>query len=86
MGKEIGIHSCVAGNPEAEKELERLREIEENWDRGKILLKAMCEMLDKQNDSHYVESIFETTAIWDDAECDGYCWHEEAKDLIENLF
>ena len=30
-----------------------------------------------------VENIFETTAIWDDAECDGSCWHEEAKNLLE---
>jgi len=52
-------------------------------DRAKILLKAMCDMLDKIEASHYVQDIFETTAIWDDAECDGSCWHEEAKNLLE---
>lgn len=52
-------------------------------ERAKVLLKAMCDMLDKIEASHYVENIFETTAIWDNAECDGSCWHEEAKNLLE---
>lgn len=52
-------------------------------ERAKILLKAMCDMLDKIAGTGYVENIFETTAIWDGAECDGSCWHEEAKNLLE---
>ena len=56
--------------------------MDEEKERMKTLLKAMCDMMKKQDKSHYVLNIFEQTAIWDDAECDGYCLYEEAKVLI----
>jgi hypothetical protein len=52
-------------------------------DRAKILLRAMCDMMEKQEQLSYVESIFELTATWDDTDCDGYCWYDEAIDLLE---
>jgi hypothetical protein len=51
-------------------------------DRAKILIKAMVDMMHKQDATPYVSSIFELTAIWDEAECDGYCWYEEAMQLL----
>lgn len=51
--------------------------------RAKILLKAMIDMLEQQERSHYVLNILEQTSVWDGAWCDGYCWLEEAKDLLE---
>lgn len=55
----------------------------EDFERAKVLLKAMCDMMQKQDRSHYVLNIFEQTAIWDGAECDGNCLFEEAKWLID---
>lgn len=52
-------------------------------ERAKILLQAMVDMMEKQKDDCSVNSIFELTAIWDNAECDGYCLYEEAKQLLE---
>lgn len=52
-------------------------------ERAKILLQAMVDMMEKQNRTCYVQNIFELTAIWDEAECDGYCLYEEAKQLLE---
>lgn len=57
-------------------------EDKEDFKRAKVLLKAMCDMMKKQDNSRYVLNIFETTAVWDNAECDGYCLYEEAKELI----
>lgn len=51
--------------------------------RARVLLQALVDMMDKQEESPYVSSIFELTAVWDDAECDGYCLYEEAKALLE---
>lgn len=51
-------------------------------ERAEILLRAMNDMLDKCRDSRIIENIFEQTAIWDGAECDGGCWHEEVKELL----
>ena len=56
--------------------------MEDKAERMEILLRAMCDIMKKQDKSHYVLNIFEQTAIWDDAECDGYCLYEEAKELI----
>lgn len=55
----------------------------EQIERAEILLQAMNELLDKCRDSCYVEDIFMQTAVWDGAECDGGCWHEEVKTLLE---
>lgn len=53
-----------------------------DYDRARTLLMAMVDMMKKQEQDVYVYSIFELTAIWDESECDGYCWFEEAKDLL----
>ena len=60
-----------------------MNEIDEEKTRMAILLKAMCDIMQKQENSRYVLNIFEQTAIWDDAECDGYCLFEEAKELLK---
>lgn len=44
------------------------------------LLKACKELLEKQNNSHYVLNLLEQTVNYDDAECDGYSLLED----IEN--
>ena len=46
-------------------------------DRKTILLRATYDILKQCNDSYYVLSPFEVTAIWDDAVCDGYCLFDE---------
>jgi hypothetical protein len=51
-------------------------------ERAKILLQAMCDMMKQQEQTCYVQNIFELSAIWDDVECDGYCLYEEAKELL----
>jgi hypothetical protein len=58
-------------------------EMDEEKERMKILLRAMCDMMKKLEESRYVLSIFEQTAVWDGVECDGGCLFEEAKALIE---
>lgn len=45
-----------------------------------VLLKACKELLEKQNNSHYVLNLLEQKVSYDDAECDGYCLLED----IEN--
>ena len=52
-------------------------------ERANILLKANYDILQKQKDSPYVLNIFEQTAVWDGAECDGYCLMEEIEDYLE---
>ena len=52
-------------------------------ERANILLKATYDILQKQKDSPYVLNIFEQTAVWDGAECDGYCLMEEIEDYLE---
>jgi hypothetical protein len=53
-------------------------------DRKVILLKAARDLLQKQEDSPYVLNMLATTAIWDEAECDGYCLLEEINMLLED--
>lgn len=60
------------------------KECAERAQRALILLQAMVDMMEKQKLSHCVQDIFELTATWDDAECDGYCLYEEAKELLED--
>ena len=54
-----------------------------NEQRAKVLLQATLDLLNQQKESHYVLNLLETTAIWDEAECDGYCLYDEIKDLLE---
>ena len=51
-------------------------------DRAKILLQAMVDMMETQWKTPYVQDVFSLTAVWDEVECDGYCWYEEAKELL----
>ena len=66
---------CVHGR---EKDLNR-----ETYDRMKILLRAAYDILKKQDESPYVLNSLATTAIWDNAECDGYCLMEDIADILE---
>ncbi len=50
--------------------------------RALVLVKAMVDILNQMKDSYYVLDVFEQTAIWDNAECDGYCWLDDAKALL----
>ena len=54
----------------------------EQQERAKILMKATCDILNKCDEGPYVKSVFQQTAIWDEAECDGYCLHEELNNLL----
>jgi len=53
-------------------------------DRRNILLKATLDILKQCDEGPYVKDVFTVTAIWDGAECDGYCLMEEIDDLLEN--
>jgi len=51
-------------------------------DRSLILLRATYDILKKCDEGGYVKNVMTTTAIWDDAECDGYCLMAEIKDEL----
>jgi len=51
--------------------------------RKDVLLKATLDLLKKCDDGPYVRNILEETAIWDDAECDGFCLMEDIENLLE---
>ncbi len=51
-------------------------------ERAKTLLKAAYDLLHKQTETPYVLDMLTETAIWDDAECDGYCLMEEIAELL----
>lgn len=53
-------------------------------DRKITLLKATLDILKKVGKSKYVVNALETTAIWDDVECDGYCLMEEIEELLSS--
>lgn len=50
--------------------------------RKDILLKATYDILKKCERSPVVENVLSMTAIWDDAECDGYCLMGEIADEL----
>jgi len=52
-------------------------------DRKIILLRAARDILQKCHDSTTVEEVMYVTAIWDDAECDGFCLLEEITNLLQ---
>lgn len=54
-------------------------------ERALILLKATINILDECEKGAFVKNVFEQTATWDGVECDGYCLHEELKELIEDI-
>lgn len=45
------------------------------------LLKAAYDILSNINDSPYADAL-SVTAVWDEAECDGYCLLEELEDEL----
>ena len=63
----------------------------EALDRAKTLLKATYDLLQKADDSPYVENVLALTVEYDEAECDGSClmddiryWFDEF--VAEDLF
>jgi len=58
---------------------------EEHQRQSLVLLQATLDILNKCDEGSYVKNVMETTAIWDDVECDGYCLKEEIEQLLEEL-
>lgn len=56
--------------------------ISTDMERMRTLLKAAYDLLKKQHESNFVLNILETTAVWDEVECDGYCLMEEIEGLL----
>jgi hypothetical protein len=55
-------------------------------DRATVLLKAVLEILNKCDQGPYVKDVFEQTAFYDEADCDGYCLRYDISiHLEENL-
>ena len=48
-------------------------------DRKTILLKAVLQLLKKQQNSYYVLNLLEEEVYYDDTECDGGCLMEDIK-------
>lgn len=57
-------------------------DIEKLFERKEILLKATYDILKKCDEGPYVKNVLETTAIWDEAECDGFCLMEEISEEL----
>ena len=57
----------------------------EQQERAIILLKATKDILTTCDESGFVLDVMSTTAIWDEAECDGYCLKEEIEDLLDSI-
>ena len=57
-------------------------ELKEDADRQRILLQATLDILNKCNEGMYVKNVMEVTAIWDEAECDGYCLRDEIEEIL----
>ena len=49
------------------------------------LLKATLDILKQCDEGVYVKNVMEVTAIWDEAECDGYCLMEEIEQLVNEF-
>ena len=52
-------------------------------ERAKVYLKATSDLLQKQNESHYVLNLLETTVFYDEADCDGYCLKDDIDSFLE---
>ena len=55
-------------------------------DRAKILLKAVHDLLDKQNQTPFVLDMLSETVNYDDCECDGNCLLEDIEDWFSYYF
>lgn len=58
---------------------------EDQKERALILLKAMRDLMKKSDETPFVTDIFQLTAVWDGAECDGGCLYEELTDLLDDI-
>lgn len=58
-------------------------DLKREYDRAKIFVKAIHDLLQKQMDSYYVLNLLEETVFYDDADCDGYCLYEETGEWLE---
>ena len=43
------------------------------------------ELLQKQEDSHYVLNLLSETVYYDEADCDGYCLMKDIEMELENI-
>lgn len=57
--------------------------MESGLSRAKVLLKAVQDILEKCDESPYVENALEVVVNYDDAECDGFCLMEDIKHWFE---
>lgn len=58
---------------------------EELFERAKVLLKATLDLLNQQKESPFVLNMLETTAVWDGAECEGYCLCDDIELFFEEV-
>jgi len=61
---------------------ENMEQMLKDNERKEILLKATYDILKKCEASSYVLNVFEQTALWDNAECDGYCLMDEIEEEL----
>lgn len=52
-------------------------------ERAKVLLKACYDLLQKQEENHYVLNLLETTVHYDETDCDGYCLKNDIEAELE---
>lgn len=60
-----------------------MTEMNDPIERAKVLLKAAHQILNKCDDSPYVENALEMTADYDGTECDGFCLKEDIEHWFE---
>lgn len=58
------------------------KELKEENERAKVLLKATLDLLQKQKESFYVLNLLENTVFYDNAECDGYCLFDDIENFL----
>lgn len=58
-------------------------DLKREYDRAKVFIKAIHDLLQKQKDSYYVLDLLRETVFYDDADCDGYCLYEETGEWLE---
>ena len=58
-------------------------ELKAQLERAKVYLKATSDLLQKQNENHYVLNLLETTVFYDEADCDGYCLKNDIDTFLE---
>ena len=74
--KEIANCWCNRG-------VECSKDLKEENSRARILLKAAYDLLQKQQESHFVLNLLEETVHYDEADCDGYCLQEDISSFLE---